>query len=140
MFMLRPRSLSILFTAASAYWGYVAHRLDLVAAVGSSDIFSRFVGWTLPLLPLVGTVISPTPQRVGRPYNSMAVSYGAIARISFSLCCTLLVYGMTMQTGVPGAIFFTTGMLLLGAAIWTFIKARRIERTAGSTKSASAAK
>src|ERR1700746_3873639 len=59
--------LSILFTAASAYWGYVAHRLDLVAAVGSSDIFSRFVGWTLPLLPLVGTVISPTPQRVAPP-------------------------------------------------------------------------
>ena len=132
--------LSTLFTAASAYWGYVAHRLDFVAAVGGSDIFSRFVAWTLPLLPLVGTVISPTPQRMGRPSNSMAMAYGAIARIFFSLCFTLLVYGMTMQTGAPGAIFFTTGALLLGAAIWTFIKASRIERGAGSIRSASAAK
>lgn len=130
--------LGLLFTAASSYWGYLSHHLELIAAVGGAGILSRMMEWTLPLMPLVGTVI--TPMRTYRPSDSRAITYGAIGRTCFSLAFMLLIFGMTLsQTGITGAIFPIAIVVLFAATVWTFMKARRIERAAGSAgRSASA--
>lgn len=126
---------SLLFTAASAYWGYLAHRPEFVTAVGRSDWLSRFVGWTLPLLPLAGAGINPAKDWMYRPTNPTAMAYGAIARICFSAVFMLLVYGLTLPDSIA---IFVSIVILLGAALWIFLKARKIERGVGSSKAGSA--